>query len=163
MHQLTNRIVPLGDLVSAAFTRRFAECMTGGRSQAESVRSVIAFLRDVFAPRRRTVVEEAVCLLSEGATSVEAVARHVGRSARQIERLFQDEVGVSPRELVRVLRFSRAVGALKKGGGTGAELALDLGYYDQSHMIREMRRFSSATPRQLASRLVGLTGVFASP
>lgn len=163
LHELTDQIVPMREVASAALVRRFRDSALRGKDDAERLRAVIACLRTVFEPRRPTLVEEAIHLVSEGVSSVEVVARAVGRSVRQVERLFKDEVGISPRELRRVLRFARAVRAFRGGEGWGAGLALDLGYYDQSHMIREIRRFSRVTPGQLASLGAGLTGLFALP
>ena len=163
LHELTDRIMPMREVALGAFTRGFEECAVRVASDADAVASVAAHLRTVFEPRRATPVDLATRLVAEGIMSVEALARAVERSTRQVERLFLDEVGVSPGMLIRIRRFARAVAALNGAEGHGVGLALDFGYYDQSHMIREVRRFSDVTPGQLASRLVGLTGVFASP
>ncbi|WNM37714.1 helix-turn-helix domain-containing protein [Micromonospora halotolerans] len=94
---------------------------------------------------------------SGGGLGVGALADEVGWSRRHLAVRFRREFGLPPKTVARLLRFQRAyamVGATPVGGGeTGpgwAELAVRLGYYDQSHLIREFREFAGATPAALA-------------
>ena len=66
-----------------------------------------------------------------------------GYSSRRLGQLFQDEVGVGPKMLARILRFQRAVQRLHAGCEMRwDELALDCGYCDQSHFANDFRDFS---------------------
>jgi AraC-like DNA-binding protein len=54
-----------------------------------------------------------------------------------------------PKTVARILRFQRAVRILKAGRQVRwTELALDCGYYDQAHMIREFGEFAGRTPTE---------------
>jgi AraC-like DNA-binding protein len=46
----------------------------------------------------------------------------------------------------RLRRFHRALAAVQRGGVRNAELALELGYYDQAHLNREFRAFTGMSP-----------------
>lgn len=81
------------------------------------------------------------------------------KSLRQRERLFLREHGVSMSRYASIERFQQAVVGLV-GNASGAALALDAGYTDQSHMCRSVRAFSGLAPTQLKQRLS--TGVFTS-
>jgi AraC-like DNA-binding protein len=78
-----------------------------------------------------------------GAAKVREVAQNVGWSERRLSQVFREEVGLSPKVWCRIQRFQRAVRQLHAGAEVGwAELALDCGFYDQSHFANEFRAFS---------------------
>ncbi|MGH9866581.1 MAG: DUF6597 domain-containing transcriptional factor [Candidatus Polarisedimenticolia bacterium] len=90
---------------------------------------------------------EAAC----GRVDLAELARTLGRSRRQLERRFAAQVGLSPRTFARIIRFRRAVGAVRAlpAGEPPAwvDVALSCGYFDQSHMIRDFREFAGVPPR----------------
>jgi AraC-like DNA-binding protein len=94
--------------------------------------------------------------LDEGRVRVAVVAGELGLSERQLERLFLERVGVSPKHYARLRRFERAA-RLTRDGRASSEVAFATGYADQAHFIREFRRFTGTTPRRLirAGDLVG--------
>ncbi len=72
-------------------------------------------------------------------------------STRHFRRVCLDETGVSPKFLARILRFRRAADriaamATRARQPAWAEFALESGYADQAHLIREFRAFSGQTP-----------------
>ncbi|MBN8842144.1 MAG: AraC family transcriptional regulator [Sphingomonadales bacterium] len=72
-----------------------------------------------------------------------------GMSIRSVERMTKHYYGLSPRMLARKYRAVRAASALARGQ-TLDDVQLGDAFYDQSHLIREMKRFAGATPGQLA-------------
>lgn len=71
-----------------------------------------------------------------------------GLSRRQVERRCNALYGAPPKVLARKYRALRAAVALANGDATLDEL-IDFGFYDQSHLIREMKHFTGLTPRQM--------------
>lgn len=68
---------------------------------------------------------------------------------KQFRRIFTQYVGTTPKEFTRVIRFQRAVFMLQNNHRKDqVELALDCGYYDQPHLIREFKEFSGYTPNE---------------
>lgn len=85
--------------------------------------------------------------------SVGRLADAAGVSRQHLARLFQQMVGVSPKRFCRLARFK--AGLRYAGAGLGvkwAQVAAELGYADQSHMIAEFREFGGLTPEVLATR-----------
>jgi AraC-like DNA-binding protein len=75
--------------------------------------------------------------------SVRETARQMGWSERRFSQIFREEVGLTPKVWCRIQRFQHAVRQLHSGADIRwAELALDCGYYDQSHFANEFRAFS---------------------
>jgi AraC-like DNA-binding protein len=76
-------------------------------------------------------------------STVRQVARSTGLSERRFSQIFREEIGHSPKVWCRIQRFQRAVRLLHSGADVPwAELALDCGFYDQSHFANEFRAFS---------------------
>jgi AraC-like DNA-binding protein len=88
-----------------------------------------------------------------GRVRVAALARHVGWSDRRLRERFRTELGLSPRDAVRVARFDRARRRLARAVAAGtavdlAEFAVTAGYADQAHLTREWRRLAGLPPRR---------------
>src|SRR3546814_4409418 len=69
-------------------------------------------------------------------------------SIRSVERMTKHYYGLSPRMLARKYRAVRTAAAIARGETRDAD-ALGDAFYDQSHLIREIKRFTGATPGQL--------------
>ncbi|MDX8480378.1 AraC family transcriptional regulator [Mesorhizobium sp. VK24D] len=78
--------------------------------------------------------------------------RHLHMSERTLRRRFEDAFGYGPKTLDRILRFHRFRRLREKAGDNAstAVLAVDAGYADQAHLIRESRRLTGVTPTALA-------------
>jgi len=85
-----------------------------------------------------------------GRVSIQRLAGEVGWSQRHFIRSFRRQLGLSPYKLARVTRFNAVLPDLRDGSIDGAALAARHGYADQSHLIREVREFTGATPASLA-------------
>lgn len=98
---------------------------------------------------------------SGGSTHITAVAEEVGWSRQHLNRRFQAEFGVSPKQLARIVRIERSRDALRgrparsplgrelasHGPVTSfADLAAVCGYADQAHLTREWSDLAGCTP-----------------
>lgn len=146
--EIANDSVPLDALLPGS--REVVERFQGAPTVAEGVAIVEEFL----ARRPFTadpLVERALRLLHaepDEEASIARIARSLSMSERQLERRFLDRVGSTPKRYASLRRFERAAALVGSGAPLG-RIALDAGYYDQSHFIREFRRFSGMTPGDL--------------
>jgi AraC-like DNA-binding protein len=84
------------------------------------------------------------------------VARRMGVSPRHLTRTFRHAVGLTPKMFARISRFQRVAAVLDDGSGDVlAGVALACGYYDQSHLVRDVRAFAGGTPVALRDALDG--------
>jgi AraC-like DNA-binding protein len=97
---------------------------------------------------RDEVVDEAVRRLMDGTSDLAGLSAGLKISPRQLERRFKLQVGVAPKLFSRIQRFQRVFRAMESGGNW-VEAALACGYYDQAHLVRDMREFSGETPSAL--------------
>jgi AraC-like DNA-binding protein len=89
---------------------------------------------------------------SKGIVGVNTLASSACWSRKQYERNFQEIVGTSPKQVMRIGRFQQAIHF--KGQHPQAKLAglaYDCGFSDQSHMINEFKDLSGRTPKQYFS------------
>lgn len=85
---------------------------------------------------------------ARGPSELEVLAEAAGISIRHVERLFARFLGIPPRALGRVLRFQTALQRLMRDPGcTLAEVAVDAGYFDQAHFVRDFREMTGGVPR----------------
>jgi AraC-like DNA-binding protein len=88
-----------------------------------------------------------------GRVPVAALARHLGWSDRRLRERFRAELGLSPQQAGRVVRFDRARRRLARSVAAGvrvdlAEFAVTSGYADQAHLTREWRWHAGLPPRR---------------
>lgn len=123
----------------------------------QRLRFLETFLVGRFAARlsRNRMVELALdsFACSPSITTVRDVARSTGLSERRFSQVFREEVGFSPKVWCRIQRFQRAVQSLHSGVDIRwSELALDCGFYDQSHFANEFRAFSGIDATSYSAR-----------
>ena len=136
---LTDRILDL-----TAIAPRWREEAGNG----DPVRATDEFLRNL-KPRSDARVRRGVDLLLAGAP-VDAVAKECNWSPRHLERSILSSTGLAPKMLSRVARFQRAL-RLRAAGLEWAAVAVEAGYSDQSHLIRDFRHFTGCSPSGLES------------
>ncbi|MEM7479598.1 MAG: helix-turn-helix domain-containing protein [Acidobacteriota bacterium] len=90
---------------------------------------------------------------SDGSTPIREIVRATGFSHRYVTERFRDEIGLSPKAYARLVRFESAFERLQQVDSVHwAEFALDAGYYDQAHLVRDFRQLSGATPTEVFRR-----------
>ena len=76
------------------------------------------------------------------------VLQAIQLSERQLQRLFLTHIGIRPVLYARICRFQTALGLLREGKFRSlTDAAHSLGYFDQSHFIRDFKLFAGASPR----------------
>lgn len=150
MPDLSNRVVVLDDLWGHA-GRDLEEALHDARSDAQRIAIAEKFLLKRLASARRDgAVEEVVraILANRGRERVRALPARVGLGERQLERRFLAAVGLSPKTFSRIVRFQNLVRLARRSDGWAAAAA-DCGYFDQSHLVRDVRDFAGVSPTNL--------------
>ncbi|MEL6982059.1 MAG: AraC family transcriptional regulator [Actinomycetota bacterium] len=99
---------------------------------------------------REVTVGRAVDLvLADPTRPIPDVADAIGWSPGHLSRVFADVVGLTPRVLARLLRLRRLLHDLDVHGEIRwSELAVEWGWCDQAHLIRDLKRHVGVTPAQ---------------
>jgi AraC-like DNA-binding protein len=153
LRELTDRQVDL-DALWGPEAEAFRDALSSAAPHERVTCGEDVLRRRLSAPRReQELARGAVSLLrrARGGARVGDVAAALGVPERRLERIFDQCVGLSPKTLARVVRFRHAVRAIE--GGTPSSwtaVALDTGYSDQAHFIREFKALAGVTPGEYA-------------
>ena len=106
-----------------------------------------------FARKAFARCEAAVQALSaDPARPVADIAAGLGVSHGHLDRQFTGQVGLSPRTLARILRLRRLLDHIDVYESVAwANLAAELGWFDQAHLIRDFKRHTGVTPAEYAA------------
>ncbi len=150
MHELVNRAVELELLMPE--TRALEDRLRDATSWDERFDLVDAFLLRRLAesqpPDPGVAWSWRHLYETHGRTPIGAMATELGWSHRRLIARFRAQVGLTPKALARVMRFDRAVAALRGPAGL-AEIAYDCGYADQAHLTREFSELAGLSPKRL--------------
>lgn len=89
---------------------------------------------------------------TEGKVPIEDIARSVGLSRRQLERMFLAELKLSPALAYRRLRMERARRLLLETNAPIIEIALEVGYENASNFSRAFAKIFGSTPNKARGR-----------
>jgi AraC-like DNA-binding protein len=150
LRELRNQTVLLEDLWGPA-ARELRERLQAAPLVAQKFRLLEDALlsRLLAAPPADAMVMQALRTLARDASVVriDAVRSASNCSAPQFIRRFDASVGVTPKRYARVLRFNALLPRLVRVGPRDwAQLAVEGGYFDQSHLIHEFERLAGLTP-----------------
>ena len=99
-------------------------------------------------------VEKAVNTIHyhKGQISVEDLAQNLKISTRHLERKFDERIGLSPKQLCQIFCFKNIFYLLTQFPQDWASIALECGYYDQAHLIRDFKRYMGLSPNAYIKR-----------
>jgi AraC-like DNA-binding protein len=151
---ITDRFVAIGDVFGPP-GQRLAEAVLAA-DDATAVAVMDEFLTARAPQRPEPAARLAAAIVDRtvaepGITRVDDLAREFDLSMRQLQRLFADYVGVSPKWVIRRHRLHEA--AARAAAGTRLHLgalAAELGYSDQAHLTRDFASMIGVPPAQYA-------------
>ena len=144
-HEAADQMIPFGAIWGVA---ELEEQVTEAQSDSERVASVEGFLlgrlRERWMPPAAVDAAVARIFASRGSLTVEELA---GGRPRQLGESFRQVVGISPKLLSRLVRFQEVLRRMATAEGRRwVWTALECGYYDQAHLIRDFREFAGQSP-----------------
>lgn len=138
---VAGRVVPIGDVVGPDDSSAGAAILRSGATDEEMVTvleehlDLCGAVRDPLADELNALVREAE--VDRTVTRADQLAERADISLRTLERRFTAYLGIGPKWVVRRFRLLDAAAAAHAGEPTDwTALAHDLGFADQSHLIR---------------------------
>ncbi|MGY0501021.1 helix-turn-helix domain-containing protein [Nocardia sp. FBN12] len=144
--ELLNQRVDLAEIAPSRTTRALVDQVDNAPDRVAALEAIalrFAAENGPADPALTAVVDS----LSAGATVAETAAE-TGMSARMLHRRSLSAFGYGPKMLARVLRFQRALGAVRTGV-PAARIAATTGFADQAHLSREFRDLAGCSVRAL--------------
>jgi len=161
-HEITDQVVELEGL-SRQFERSLLQACENAVNLDQKISAIDAFFASRLNHCRfdsHVLALAASVIDRRGRVSVDELASCAGVSSRQLERRFLQEIGLGPKLLARIVRFQQVFRAVNQSNPAWAEVAIECGYYDQAHLIRDFNQFAQQTPAVLFASQSVLTESF---
>jgi AraC-like DNA-binding protein len=145
MAAMADREVPIPARVLAAVLAR-------GRGDEERFAAAEAWLlerlRAATPPESSARPAVARVLRARGSLRMADLAGALGWTPRRLERVFLRDLGIRPKLYARIVRLNAVLATLDEAErGSAIDLALDAGYFDQAHLLRDFRQLAGRSPR----------------
>lgn len=157
--RLADRRVPIDRIFGSAGQRLEAAIIAAGDDDAR-VELAEQFLRgrlpatDPNADSAAQMVE--LIRTDRRILKVDDLVTRFALNKRALQRLFSRYVGVSPKWVIQRFRLHEAAEQLATGSVDGTRLALELGYADQAHFIRDFKAMVGVAPGVYARRATSI-------
>ena len=140
---------PLGDILRPPY-RELIHQIEDQNAPVEMITTLQNFLLRFVQNRDNETIDDAVKYIDRhhGLLHLSDLYNRYYLSPRRLQQRFECAVGMSPKKYSRLKRFQFAVTRLKKDSNL-TTLALDTGYYDQSHFIHDFSQFAGVSPNAL--------------
>ena len=108
----------------------------------------------------RTTID--ALLLTKGSGSISSILKEDLSKRRQLERKFMKQIGISPKQLGKVIRLQSALKMLLNEEGENlTNIAYENKYYDQAHFIKDFKEFTGISPKEfLGNENMTLSSIF---
>ncbi|MDY8137205.1 AraC family transcriptional regulator [Aquimarina sp. 2201CG5-10] len=88
---------------------------------------------------------------NDNVCSIEAYCKTIKTNYSTLNRNFTRIIGISPKKFERLIKFRKSLCSLIFTSGNLTSVALESGYFDQAHFIREFKKFINHTPSDYQS------------
>lgn len=161
---MENRAVSLSELFGEEGDFLEKNVLTAS-TQAERIQHIETFLLarlNKLEVLDRIVKSSIEILVSQaGQVKVEEMAEKLNINRRKLERKFNTNVGLSPKQLSKIIRLQTALKQLNQNTELSlTELAYQSGYFDQSHFIKDFKAFTGISPKQFYADHLQLSALF---
>lgn len=148
LHELTDRTVALDDLLHEPDLAERLHDAAGWGARFALLDEFLHRRLEAATPPCEGVVHAWRRLRGTGGrVRIAALAAELGWSRKRLVAHFREQVGLPPKSAARLIRFERArVLAERTERPDWTGIALECGYYDQSHLINDFRAVTGRTP-----------------
>lgn len=151
------------DILYAAFGQssiHFFEQVFERTDEYEQLTLLETFFLQRLTPAPLPDLVRVIALIHHTPRNIFSVSELYGQAdlhAKKLYRLFKTYLGISPKEYLQMHRFRSALKLMENAPTYSlTQIAYQAGYYDQSHFIKEIRRFTGKCPRHLVNDLLNV-------
>ncbi len=139
--------------------------ITNSGSTLERINLIETFLLDRLADTKTIdiKIKSSVnkILMANGQLSIDELSKQININQRQLQRKFSATVGMSPKQLSKIVRLQATLKMLLNKQFTNlTSLAYQGEYYDQAHFIKDFKEFTGLTPKDFYSKSLELSSLF---
>jgi len=139
--------------ISKNLEKELAAIFLSKKSLFEKIKYLdVFFLRSFVEWGQNAVIMNSLANIfsAKGNVEIKKMAQGQYVSERQLNRLFKQWIGLSPKEFTRIIRFQNALrNIILTDNVNWSSLAVESGYHDQAHFINEFKVYTGITPTQV--------------
>ena len=166
LKDLANKETPISFLFGENVSKELEKNIVQAKDTEERIVTIENFLLSQLKNKStidnivRTTVE--TIFLTGGSASINAILKDDASKRRQLERNFRKQIGISPKQLGKVIRLQTALQMLiSQESENFTRIAYESEYYDQAHFIKDFKEFTGITPKEfLADDSMALSTLF---
>lgn len=165
LEELVDIETPIENMFGEIPARALEQKIIQATNTQERIKIVETFLLDKL--NENTTVENLVktmvdaLIATNGNSSINKILKGDLSKRRQIERNFKKQIGISPKQLGKVLRLQAALKMILDEKESLTHIAYENNYFDQAHFIKDFREFVGTTPKEfLGNDSMALSSLF---
>lgn len=163
---LANKETPIELLFGEKIANELEQKIINAKNSSERIEIIDNFLLDKL--NEKTTIDNIVkttidaLLATNGSASISTILKEDLSKRRQLERNFKKQIGVSPKQLGKVIRLQTALKMLlNKKTENLTEIAYESEYFDQAHFIKDFKEFTGINPKEfLGNENMALSTLF---
>lgn len=150
---LANKETPIELLFEEKPAKELEQKIIHATDTRKRIEIIENFLLDKFNDKATidSIVKSTIdtILLTRGSTPINAILKEDLPKRRQLERKFLKQIGISPKQLGKVIRLQTALKMLlNQKTETLTKIAYESEYYDQAHFIKDFKEFTGTNPKE---------------
>lgn len=166
LDNLVDKEIPIQDIFNEVQANELEQNIIKATSTKERIEIIETFLLNKLYEEAtienivKTTVE--TLLKSKGSIPINIILKDNLSKRRQLERHFKKQIGISPKQLSKVIRLEATLQVLiSQNGDTLTDIAYENEYFDQNHFIKDFKKFVGITPKEfLGNENMALSTLF---
>lgn len=156
LKNLENKETPIAELFGQTTANELEQKIIHATDTEQRIEIIETFLLNKLNEKATVdnIVKSTVdaLLATSGSSPIKAILKEDLSKRRQLERKFLKQIGISPKQLGKVVRLQTALKLLlNQKTETFTEIAYESEYYDQNHFIKDFKEFTGITPKEFLS------------
>ena len=166
LKDLAKTETPIEMLFGEETAKKLEQDIIQARDAQQRIEIIETFLQNKL--NEKTIVSNIVSttvdalLSTKGSASINDILEGNLSKRRQLERMFVKQVGISPKQLGKLIRLQSALKMLlNQEDESLTNIAYNNEYYDQAHFIKDFKEFTGVSPKEfLGNDNMALSSVF---
>ena len=151
--KLANKETPIGLLFGEKPSKELKLKILRAKDTDKRIKIIEDFMLDILKKKATidNIVKSTIDALfsTRGSTPINSILKDELYKRRQLERKFFKQVGMSPKQLGKVIRLQTALNMLLNHRSENlTKIAYESDYYDQAHFIKDFKKFTGTTPKE---------------
>ncbi|MEZ5083281.1 MAG: helix-turn-helix transcriptional regulator [Bacteroidales bacterium] len=153
LHVYKNKVVELNDIFRLTELKKIEPLQNNGHPE-NKLDLIESFLGGIFKDKSTTTIDRALHIIFQknGFVNIRELAEKSCLSISQFRKRFNEEVGMSPKEYTKIIRIRYISEFLSQHPSLNlTQLTYKLGYFDQSHFIKDFKSVTGVSPKNYSA------------